>query len=105
MTWYGPRVMSASTDEETRKVGPAAGNRGKGRKKGVPNKTTKAVKEMILAALDGVGGVDYLMRQAEENPGPFMTLVGKVLPLDVNANVAAQIGMPVINIAAPPDAG
>ena len=31
-----------------------------GRKKGVTNKTTKAVKEMILAALDEVGGQEYL---------------------------------------------
>jgi len=38
---------------------------------------------MILAALDGVGGQAYLMRQAEENPGPFMTLIGKVLPMQV----------------------
>src|SRR4051794_32839625 len=35
---------------------------------------------MILGALDDVGGQAYLMRQAEENPTAFLTLIGKVLP-------------------------
>lgn len=68
---------------EARKVGPSSGNRGKGRKKGVPNKTTTAVKEMILAALDQAGGINYLVEQSQTNPSAFMTLVGKVLPLQV----------------------
>lgn len=55
-----------------------------GRKKGTPNKQTAAVKDMVLAALDGVGGIAYLKRQAEENPTAFMTLVGKVIPTQVN---------------------
>ena len=41
---------------------------------------------MILAALGKAGGVDYLARQAEENPGPFMALVGKVLPMAVSGD-------------------
>lgn len=63
---------------------PKPPNAGKGRKKGVPNKTTAALKDMILAALDGKGGINYLMTQADENPTAFLTLVGKVLPLQVN---------------------
>jgi hypothetical protein len=51
-----------------------------GRKKGTPNKTTKALKEMILGALDQAGGEAYLLQQARENPNAFLTLVGKVLP-------------------------
>lgn len=58
-------------------------NAGKGRKKGVPNKTTGMLKEMILKALDDAGGIDYLKEQATENPTAFMTLVGKVLPLQI----------------------
>jgi hypothetical protein len=54
-----------------------------GSRKGIPNKTTKALKDMILAALDAAGGEAYLARQAVENPGPFMTLIGKVLPTQV----------------------
>lgn len=56
---------------------------GKGRPKGVPNKATTAIKDMIIQALDKSGGVDYLVKQAAENPTAFMGLVGKVIPLQV----------------------
>lgn len=59
-------------------------NAGKGRVKGVPNKMTKALKEMILQALNEAhedGGIEYLKEQAGKNPAAFLTLVGKVLPL------------------------
>ena len=57
-----------------------------GRKKGTPNKTTALLKDAILKAAEGAGGGDlvkYLQRQADENPGPFLALLGKVLPLQV----------------------
>lgn len=57
-----------------------------GRKKGTPNKLTADVKAMILEALDRKGGVDYLVKQADDNPTAFMTLVGKVLPLQVTGD-------------------
>lgn len=59
------------------------GRAGMGRPKGSPNKTTALLKDQILGALDRVGGIDYLARQAEENPSAFMTLIGKVLPTQV----------------------
>jgi hypothetical protein len=62
-------------------------NSGKGRPKGSPNKTTKALKDMILGALDDVGGQKYLAKQAIENPIAFMGLIGKVLPTTLNATV------------------
>lgn len=57
-----------------------------GRPKGTPNKVTRELKDMILGALDDAGGQAYLRRQADENPGPFMTLVGKCLPKDINVD-------------------
>lgn len=60
-----------------RKRPPAAGI---GRKKGVPNKITKELKEMILGALSDVGGQKYLALQAKKQPVAFMALLGKVLP-------------------------
>ncbi|HVI55477.1 MAG TPA: hypothetical protein VM621_10550 [Luteibacter sp.] len=57
-----------------------------GRQKGVPNKTTATLKEMILEALDKKGGVDYLVKQAESSPSAFMTLLGKVLPTQVSGD-------------------
>jgi hypothetical protein len=56
---------------------------GPGRPKGVPNKATTQLKDMVLKALDKAGGIDYLVEQAKINPGPFLTLVGKVLPFQV----------------------
>ena len=62
-----------------------------GRPKGVPNKTTQAIKDMITTALEKAGGHEYLLRQAEANPGPFMALVGKVLPLQLTGDAGAPI--------------
>lgn len=64
---------------------------GGGSRKGRPNKTTGAIKDMITKALDGVGGVAYLKRQAEANPAAFMTLVGKVLPLQLTGEDGGPI--------------
>lgn len=58
-----------------------------GRKKGVPNKTTTALKEAILAAAGAAGGKDgmvgYLTTLARENTSAFAALLGKVLPLQI----------------------
>jgi hypothetical protein len=54
-----------------------------GRKPGTPNKITTDLKAMILGALAGAGGERYLQRQAEKSPGAFLTLVGKVLPMQL----------------------
>ena len=76
-------------------------NAGKGRPKGVPNKVTKALKEMILGALDDAGGQDYLASQARDNPAAFLTLIGKVLPMQlegkVDATLIVQSGVPRAN--------
>ena len=42
---------------------------GQGRPRGVPNKLNASLREMILGALSDAGGRDYLVRQAETNPG------------------------------------
>ena len=63
-----------------------------GRKKGSINKTTAELKEMILEAANragkdenGKGGtIEYLTAQANTNPAAFMSLLGKVLPKDIN---------------------
>ena len=46
---------------------------------------------MILAALNAAGGVAYLTEQAHLNPGPFMTLLGKILPLQMTGADGAPI--------------
>lgn len=58
-----------------------------GRPKGVPNKTTAILKDAILQAAtdagEGDGLAGYLQKQAIATPGPFLALLGKVLPLQV----------------------
>lgn len=70
-------------DTAARQKPPAAG---KGRPKGATNLYNREVKEMILEALEGVGGIAYLMERANDpkTAAAFMTLVGKVMPTQVN---------------------
>lgn len=59
------------------------GTPGPGRPKGIGNKTTRDIKEMILAALNKAGGVEYLAAQAKTSPIAFLALLGKLLPMQV----------------------
>jgi hypothetical protein len=61
----------------------AKGYKTGGRQKGSLNKNTRQLKDMVLQALDDAGGVEYLKQTAIDNPAAFLTLVGKVLPLQV----------------------
>jgi hypothetical protein len=54
-----------------------------GRKAGTPNKFTGDIKAAIAAALWEAGGKDYLVRLADADPRTFCTLVGKLVPLEV----------------------
>jgi hypothetical protein len=59
-----------------------------GRPKGAPNKITKALKDMILGALDDAGGQEYLLEQAHKNPKAFLSLVGRVLPSEIKTTIS-----------------
>lgn len=74
-----------SSKQQTASGKPKPPNAGKGRPKGSANKVTGEVKAMILQALEGVGGVVYLQERARDprTASAFLTLVGKVLPLQV----------------------
>lgn len=79
--------MEKQTEKKPRRVGD--GTPGPGRPKGVPNKMTTQLKDAILEAATKAGGpgglVGYLTLQASENPGPFLSLLGKVLPMALDA--------------------
>ena len=77
---------------------PAAG---RGRPKGSPNRLTNDVKGMILAALQGVGGQAYLEEQAQKNPVAFMTLLGKVLPMQIGGDPADPLKVIVVRYVGP----
>jgi hypothetical protein len=58
-----------------------------GRKKGTPNKTTRAIKDAILNAFEEVGGENYLVKVAMEDPKTFCSLLAKILPTDMKHGV------------------
>ena len=63
-------------------------NAGRGRPKGSSNKTTTMLKDAILKAAEDAGGGDivrYLTSVAKEHPTAFASLLGKVLPTQVDA--------------------
>jgi len=66
---------------------------GGGRPKGAPNKINGELKQMILDALDGAGGVDYLLKRANDpkTQTAFLGLIGKVLPMTIAGDANAPV--------------
>ena len=79
--------------ERTRQLPP---NAGQGRKRGVPNRISSDVKQLLLVALDHAGGEDYLTKQAHENPVAFLSLLSKLIPRDAGRAQAEGIKLEVI---------
>lgn len=70
--------------EKQSNISKRGGSRpGAGRPKGSLDKGNALIREMVAEALGQVGGVDYLARVAESHPGPFLSLVGRVIPVQV----------------------
>jgi len=73
--------------EDTKKLAPSAKRKppaaGKGRPKGAVNKLTKTIREAVEISFDKIGGADWLAKMADEQPVAYMTLLGKVLPQQV----------------------
>jgi hypothetical protein len=76
---------------------PAAGI---GRKKGVPNKTTKAAKDAIALAAERLGGVDRLVDWVKEDPANervfWGTVYPKLLPLQVSGEDGAPLTIQIV---------
>jgi hypothetical protein len=95
----GDQAEAVASDavKETPKIGE--GKPGPGRPKGLPNKTTQLLKDAILLAAQRAGGGDedgianYLTTQAMTNPGPFLSLLGKVLPMTVAGDKESPLSL------------
>lgn len=83
-------------EKQTLQIGK--GKPGPGRTKGKPNRTTTLLKDAILLAATNAGDGDlanYLKMQATANPGPFMALLGKVLPLQVTGEEGGPLAVTI----------
>ncbi len=71
-----------------------------GRKKGTPNKTTRAVKDAIAFAADELGGAERLTewaREAPENERAFWTTIyPKLLPLQLSGEGGGPVAVSVV---------
>lgn len=94
------KLLAVSEILEAKPVKKKPPRAGMGRPKGVPNKVNRQLKDMILGALSDVGGQEYLVKQAEENPTAFLGLIAKVLPTELKSAdpggliVTVQTGVP-----------
>ncbi len=85
-------------------------NAGKGRKAGVPNKTTAALKDAILAAAVAVGYdgkgkeglVGYLKLVASSDVKAFSGLLGKVLPLQITGEGDGPLRVEIVRFGDSP---
>lgn len=87
--------MSEDVIKTEKKRSGFNGQPGPGRPKGMPNKSTAAIKEMLLASLDSVGGQEYFKQQAVANPNAYMSLIGKIIPSEVKNQITGADGGPV----------
>ena len=79
----------SDADKQTADIG--GGKPGPGRPKGSPNKTTALLKEAILLAAEAHGEDDngsnglqgYMRKVAREDMKAFCSLLGRVLPLQI----------------------
>lgn len=86
----GAELSAAANKQTENKPGP-------GRPAGSPNKTTKALKEAILAAAESVGsdgngegGLEgYLQDLAKTDRRVFAGLLGKVLPHEIKGEISS----------------
>lgn len=72
--------MTGTVPKTAKRSQPKGGSR-----KGKPNKITAEVKDMVRQALDKAGGVNYLVKRANDpkTAVAFLSLVGKIVPLTV----------------------
>jgi hypothetical protein len=62
---------------------------------------TIAAREAFQAAFDRIGGVERLSSWAEENPGEFYKLYGRLIPTEITGAGGEPLAPPVIHVVAP----
>lgn len=70
-------------EKQSKNSNRGGARQGAGRPKGSLDKGNAMIREMIVDALDGVGGVEYLQKTALSHPAAFLSLIGKVMPIQI----------------------
>jgi hypothetical protein len=79
-------MAALNSEKQSKKPqGPGKGGArpGSGRPKGSLDKGNAAIRAMVVDALDGLGGVTYLRDVARTHPAAFLSLLGKILPTQI----------------------
>ena len=66
-------------------------NAGRGRKKGSMNKTTKTLKEALLASFETLGGEEWLVQLAGSDPKAYASLLGRLVPSEIGIEASADV--------------
>lgn len=69
---------------------------GPGRPKGSSNKITRDIKEALSRAFEKVGGEEYLVKVAMEDPRTFCALLGKLMPVQMTGEDGKAIQVSVV---------
>lgn len=72
-----------SEKQSKKSTGKGGARAGAGRPKGAVDKGNAMIRELIVQALDDLGGVQYLTNTAKSHPAAFLSLLGKVMPIQV----------------------
>jgi hypothetical protein len=72
-----------SEKESKKSIGKGGARPGAGRPKGSLDKGNATIRQLIVEALDELGGVAYLKATAASHPAAFLSLLGKVMPIQV----------------------
>lgn len=80
-----------SEKQSKKSTGRGGKREGAGRPAGSLDKGNALIREMIVEALYQAGGVEYLVRQANGKPAAFLALIGKVMPVQIEADVNANV--------------
>ena len=54
-----------------------------GRRKGTPNKITKAFRHAVINVFNRLGGEDHLWRWAKRNPTEFYKIAARLIPTEI----------------------
>ena len=74
----------------------AHGRKTGGRTKGTPNRLTSELRDLMLGALDDLGGREWVVERARERPELMFQMLGRLLPRDVKLDAERDVTIKVV---------